>query len=67
MLMKILIGTAAVLVTLAAIAAIMNAAEGGPAASAALKAPTRDRPPRSIAAVHGQSHYGADQTWGTPY
>ena len=66
MLTKILIGTAAVLVTLAAIAAIMNAAEGGPAASAAPNAPTRDEAPRSIA-VHGQSRYGAEQTWGTPY
>ena len=66
MLTKILIGTAAVLVTLAAIAAIMNAAEGGPAASAAPKAPTRDKAPRSIA-VHGQSRYGTEQTWGTPY
>jgi hypothetical protein len=66
MLTKILIGTAAVLVTLAAIAAIMNAAEGGPAASAASKAPTRDKAPRSIA-VHGHSRYSAEQTWGTPY
>ena len=49
MLTKILIGTAAVLVTLAAIAAIMNAAEGGPAASAAPEAPTRDKAPRAIA------------------
>ena len=66
MLTKILIGTVAVLVTLAAIAAIMNAAEGGPAASSAPKAPTRDEAPGSIA-VNGQSRYVAEQTWGTPF
>ncbi len=66
MLTKILIGTAAALVTLAAIAAIMNAAEGGPAASAAPEAPTRDKAPHAIG-VHGQSRYGAEQTWGAPY